>query len=438
MTSSFERTHEDLKGLSMWSTLVIATSLGLIVFSRGATFDVVVTMPITWALVCFFLHERRVSPNAHGLLLFGFYLAIGLALLAKGLVGLVVPFGVIALYYLLARQKPSRESLLSLLWGMPVALLVAALWYGPVISRHGWAFINEFFVQHHFARYVSNKYHHHQRFYFYVPILLMLAAPWSAIFVDSIVRLPRYWKRADTNSYRRLMLFAASWVIFPLLFFSLSGSKLPAYILPVLPAAAIMSGNRIRQLASKSDMSWSMIATGIIAILLGVGGLYYAVASETLSTSRAAIITAPLFIAGLITVLLRRDITTAVLSVAFGTALSLFAVVSLGAFQIAQQESVRDLITAADQQGLSSAPLFIRRGSDRTAEYYASGRVVYGADGEPQRLEDSTEIMGEAKRRGETILVLMPVEHLEEYRQSPQVQVIADNRNLALIAVKPK
>jgi len=436
LTREFERAESDkLKGLSTWSALVSATSLGLIVFSRGATFDVVVTMPVTWALVCFLLHERAIPRSTRRLLLFGFFGAMGVALLAKGLVGLVIPLGVITFYYLFTRQKPSREFLRSIFWGLPITLLVAALWYGPVISRHGWAFINEFFVQHHFARFVSNKYRHHQRFYFYVPVLLMLAAPWSAIFIDAIAHL-RFSKRSDAAPHERLIWFAVSWIVFPLAFFSMSGSKLPAYILPVLPAVAVLTADRIRRLASNDETSWSVIATGVIAILLAAGGLAYAVLSGTLTLARGFIITAPLLIAGLGAVLFRRKTTTALLSVAFGTVLSLIAIVWLGAFQVAQRQSVRDLIAVADQRGLSSAPIFIRRGSDRTAEFYASGRVVYGNDGEPKRLEDSTEIMDEAKRRGETILVLMPVEHLDEYRRLPEVEIVVDNGNLALIAVK--
>ena len=62
----------------------------------------------------------------------------------------------------------------SLWWGVLVTALVAGLWYAPVIRAHGWGFIDEFFVQHHFARYVSNKYRHPQPFYFYVPIILLL------------------------------------------------------------------------------------------------------------------------------------------------------------------------------------------------------------------------------------------------------------------------
>jgi 4-amino-4-deoxy-L-arabinose transferase-like glycosyltransferase len=145
--------REDPRGFAFWSVVVTASCLGLIVFSRAASFDVVITMTTTWSLACFLLHETRNKRR----LLAGFYVFVGLSLLAKGLVGVVIPFGVVGFYYLLRRAWPSRSVWLSLFWGVPLAVAVSAIWYGPVIARHGWSFVDEFFIQHHFARYVSKK-----------------------------------------------------------------------------------------------------------------------------------------------------------------------------------------------------------------------------------------------------------------------------------------
>ena len=241
ITKQIEQTRpSEIRGLSLWSAAAIATSLGMIVFSRGASFDVVVTVTITWSLALFFLHELA-NARSKRLLLAGFYAAMGLSLLAKGLIGVVIPLGVIGFYHLLGRKKPSRELLVSVLWGLPITLLVSALWYGPVIARHGWSFIDEFFIQHHFARYVSDKYQHPQPVYFYIPIVLMLTVPWTVVLIDSLIRL-RFSRSATSDSLGHLKLFATSWILFPLLFFSFSGSKLPGYLLPAIPAAAILIG----------------------------------------------------------------------------------------------------------------------------------------------------------------------------------------------------
>jgi 4-amino-4-deoxy-L-arabinose transferase-like glycosyltransferase len=124
------------------------------------------------------------------LLLAGFYVFVGLSLLAKGLVGIVIPFGVVGFYYFQTAMA-AAVGLVEFALGHAVGAGVGD-WYGPVIARHGWTFIDEFFVQHHFARYVSNKYHHPQPIYFYPAIILMLALPWTVHFVMRLVKVRRW------------------------------------------------------------------------------------------------------------------------------------------------------------------------------------------------------------------------------------------------------
>src|SRR5438105_154762 len=151
------------EGLGRFSALVWLSSLAAIVFSRGASFDIVVTMTVTGALACFLIWHTRYTtrsdsdgvdagPNSF---LVGFYLIIGLSLLAKGLIGIVIPFGIVSAYYLLKREWPNRRFLKSLLWGVPLAFAVAAIWFGPMLWHHGWKFVDQFIIQHHFARFVT-------------------------------------------------------------------------------------------------------------------------------------------------------------------------------------------------------------------------------------------------------------------------------------------
>src|SRR5262249_49926538 len=137
-----------------------------------------------------------------------------------------------------------RMFLRSLWWGIPIIFAVSAVWYGPMTARHGWIFINQFIIQHHFARFVTNKYHHSQPFYFYLPMLAGLALPWSIIFLASLVS-SRRWQWRGGNPRDRLRVFCVAWIVVPLVFFSLSKSKLPFYILPVLPAVALLAGERL-------------------------------------------------------------------------------------------------------------------------------------------------------------------------------------------------
>jgi 4-amino-4-deoxy-L-arabinose transferase-like glycosyltransferase len=248
---------------------------GLIVFSRGASFDIVITMTSAWALGLFVSAELSIDRRKQIGFLAGFYCFVGLSVLAKGLVGLVIPFGVVGLYYLLRRAWPNRTIWLSLVWGLPLAILVASIWYGPVVYKHGWFFIDEFFIQHHFARYVSNKYHHPQPLYFYPAILLMLLVPWSPILIDALVGA-KSWSWKDGDSLDRVLVFALACVAMPIVFFSFSGSKLPGYILPVIPGASILVGYRLVQ------AKWSLKLSAALCVLMGVVGLLYLARGEKL------------------------------------------------------------------------------------------------------------------------------------------------------------
>ncbi|MGH9914751.1 MAG: ArnT family glycosyltransferase, partial [Pyrinomonadaceae bacterium] len=218
--------------------LVFASSAGAIAFSRGVNFDIAVTMAITLGLVSFFISDIEETKRWRNLWLTGFYASLGLGLLAKGLVGVVLPGAIVLFYFVLRGSWPSKQFLISLLWGGPLTLLVASLWYGPVIYQHGWFFIDQFFIQHHFARYISNKYHHPQPFYFYPPVIALMVFPWTALLIVGLYHCTK-WNWRSTAPRDRLRVLAFAWLLFPIAFFTFSVSKLPGYILPALPAAAI-------------------------------------------------------------------------------------------------------------------------------------------------------------------------------------------------------
>ncbi len=202
--------------------------------------------------------------------LFGFFTGIGLSLLAKGLVGIVVPGGVTGLFFLLQRKWPAREYFTSLLWGAPVTALVAGTWYGPVISRHGWLFINEFFIQHHFARYVSDKYHHSEPAYYYLLVVWLLVLPWIAYVAGGLIDIVKQ-RFGSISPLAKLDVFAFAWIVFPIVFFSLSGSKLPGYILPVVPGAAILAARKLSTLEGSASSRWHVFLTSALLLSLAVG-----------------------------------------------------------------------------------------------------------------------------------------------------------------------
>jgi 4-amino-4-deoxy-L-arabinose transferase-like glycosyltransferase len=123
-----------------------------------------------------------------------------------------------------------------------------------VIARNGREFIDEFFVGHHFRRYLSNKYRHPQPFYFFLMVAVVGSFPWSFYLLSSVGKtLVCLWrgpaKVGKTKVYPadRLNLLLLFWIAAPIAFFSFSGSKLPGYILPVFPAVALMVGGELER-----------------------------------------------------------------------------------------------------------------------------------------------------------------------------------------------
>lgn len=428
--------------LGHWTAFVFLTSLGTIAFSRGASFDIVLTMTMTGALGCFFVWHLRNAIGEEGTsrpwLLAGFYLFVGLSLLAKGLVGIVLPFGIIGLYFLSRRELPSKRFVLSLLWGVPIAVAVAAVWYGPMIYRHGWTFIDQFIVQHHFARFVSNKYRHPQPFYFYVPVLAALVLPWTMVLIATLTSSPR-WRWRGIDKIDRTRIFALAWLAVPVLFFSVSGSKIPGYVLPVLPAASLLIAERIR-FVLKAELGQRLIQlTGGLLLLLAVAGSWSA--TRTLGVSPAWVIAAtiPVLISASLALFMpRRRVLNFLL---FGVVSLVVSAIALQpARAVANRESVRELMRMAEARGHGAASVFYFLCDDRTAEFYAGGRLAYQPNGEPIRFDGAQELPPAIRAKGQEALVLVETRWEKQLTDYPGVETerIGSNGWVTLFVVRPR
>jgi 4-amino-4-deoxy-L-arabinose transferase-like glycosyltransferase len=432
---------EPRRDWSFWSALVSATTLGMIVFSRAASFDIVLTMTLTWALACFILSELELNTRGRGLLLAGFYVFIGLSLLAKGFIGIVLPLGIVGGYFVLRRTWPDRRTFFSLVWGIPLALLVAATWYAPVIWRHGWPFIDEFILQHQLARYVSNNYRHPGPFFYYLPIIVLLSLPWTVFLVDGVAKALGSRPLADSGDARRkVFTFALVWLVLPLVFFSFARAKLPAYILPVLPAAALIVSERIARLTSDSKAArWPLRLSGLVCIVSAIGVLIYSRRSTDVALYCGILIAATLIVVGALA-LLSRYRQASLLSIGASSLVIAALALFCGATKLAERESAKRLLQLADAKGYSQTPIYGLQPDDRTPEFYAAGRVIYAPDGEPVMYIGPPQLVNEALRRGEVLLAFVPIEGVEQQTSAwaATTDVIGDNGRFALVAVKPR
>jgi 4-amino-4-deoxy-L-arabinose transferase-like glycosyltransferase len=444
------RSDAESNALARWSALVWLSSLGAIAFSRGASFDIVLTMTVTGALVCFYRSARipaggspasvpASSPQSRPTKLFlAFYIFTALSLLAKGLIGLVLIFGVVSLYYIIRRERPQRAFIKSLGWGIPLSFVIASVWYGPMIARHGWTFISQFIIQHHFARFVTNKYHHPGPIYFYLPVIVGLALPWTIVLGAALFSARRLTWRGN-SALDRLRVFALVWLIFPIAFFSFSGSKLTAYILPVLPAVALLVGERISCFLREQRGEKVLRLTGAVLIGVAAAGFWYADPFH-LSFHCVGLAALPLVLVGATAILrpqLRAPLFVLIAIAAFATSA---VALKCAAPTVARTESVRDLLTAAAGRGYSTTLVVQLHTVERTAEFYAANRMTYRSDGEPVKLEGVVQVIEAARRNGGVVLCFVPLQYesqLTSYKNA-QSEVIADNGRVALLSVRTR
>ncbi|PMB37666.1 glycosyltransferase, partial [Fischerella thermalis CCMEE 5319] len=252
---------------------VMALNPEMIVWGRTGVSDMLLTGCIGSALLCFFLgyasqeksgiadreqgghgeyhtphtpHTPPTVPNPH--LPKKWYLAcyvlIAGAILTKGPVGIVLPGLIISgfLLYLGKFREVMRE--MRLLLGMLIILVLSLPWYVLVTWRNGWNYINSFFGYHNIERFTEVVNGHTAPWYFYFLVVLLGFAPYSVYLPLSMARL-KFWQRKYWCSQERsqqLGLFAFFWFVSIFGFFTIAVTKLPSYVLPLMPAAAILVG----------------------------------------------------------------------------------------------------------------------------------------------------------------------------------------------------
>ena len=184
---------------------------------------------------------------------------MALAVLSKGLIGIVFPAAAIFLHCLVNRDW---RLLAKLEWvrGILLFLAIAAPWF-VLVSIANPEFPQFFFVHEHFERFLTKSHRREEPWWFFWPILFVGFLPWMLTLVPAALDGWRRESARETFPWRR---FALLWTAFVMLFFSASGSKLPAYILPIFPVFALVLGDWLAR--APAERLWKSVA--VIAPLL--------------------------------------------------------------------------------------------------------------------------------------------------------------------------
>jgi 4-amino-4-deoxy-L-arabinose transferase-like glycosyltransferase len=314
--------------------------MGLAFFLSGAVFALASGYPIVFWACCAF------------------------AVLSKGLVGIVLPLATLGLYILLKRDW-------KLIWevrpisGPVVFLLIAAPWFVAVSLRNP-EFAHFFFIQEHFQRFTTEVHQRTAPVWYFLPVLALGLAP---------LLLPAalgWWRglRSAAPPFDAVF-WLALWALVVLAFFSASSSKLPAYILPMFPALALLAGRYLAEADRKLVLAQGaiVIAVGIAAaaILPGKGGPAYATYVPWLVAAGA--VTAVLGVASLFT---KKHAVIALAAAGFlATQLAI-----IGHGTISERFSAAALVASIEPKPPADVPVYALDTYDHTLPWYLRRTVT--------------------------------------------------------------
>jgi len=372
------------RGVELDAALITASCAGVIGYAHAASMDMALAAAFGVGMVAWWSWRE----GGERIYLALFYLCMALGMLAKGPVAPLLAAAVIVMFAVATREF---RLVIRTLWlpGIVLFCAVALPWYLAVQMRNP-QFFRVFILQHNLARFSSDLYHHRQPFWFYLPVTALAMVPWIVFVMAAFVESVRIWwaerKSVSTEPDLELQfrVLACCWLVVPVVFFSLSQSKLPGYILPVVPAGAVLLADYLRRhLAQKNEneeeeaepvSKWLIVSHALVAAALIVPSMLvaYLVTEHRLPAGR------PMFIAlGVafalcaaiaITLASRLGLRMLRFVTLIPVVLSVAAVLKFGAVSIDQTLSARPLAVELASVETHQLPLAVY-GVSREMEY---------------------------------------------------------------------
>ncbi len=244
----------------LYAALVLASSLLYTGMAHILTLDMGLTFFLGLAMAGMLLAlDPRADARTNRLWMHVAAAGCALAVLSKGLIGIVLPGAVIVIYMLVKRDFALLRRL-HLVTGGLLFLAISAPWF-VAVSIANPEFPQFFFIHEHWQRYTSTIHQRYQPWYYFIPILLLGILPWLATLFDAISHALRQPRTAGFDA----TLFLLLWAGFIFVFFSLSGSKLPSYILPMFPALALLIAVRLTTIDARV-LAWQLAPLPVIAL----------------------------------------------------------------------------------------------------------------------------------------------------------------------------
>lgn len=430
----------------LYAAAVLASSLGYMLVAHIATLDMGFTLFMTLALAGFALGLAPGRADAvRARWIYAAWAGMALAVLSKGLAGVVLPLFVLGLYVVLhwnwklvARVRPVTGGLLF--------LAIAAPWF-VLVSIANPEFPSFFFIHEHFARFLTKVHRRAAPWWFFVPILLLGILPWVVAMAGAIRDGLRRSAEATFHAPRFLVL----WAVAIFLFFSASSSKLPSYILPIFPALAILIGWHLTRVGDTGLRGTLALygAVGVILAAIAPVAERFAPNGEDLALFAAYV---PwLRAAGVIMVLgaigawlvHRRNRTAAILGVAFSVLVAEQSLM-MGHEELAPRSSFHAMAQRVQPHLREGAPFYSVGTYEQTLPFYLKRTVTlvafademaYGLEQEPQLWFPDLASFQEKWRKDDYALAIMPPRIYDELTRAalPMTVIARNNRHVVVV-----
>lgn len=417
------------------SALILATSLEFVILAKFAILDIVLTMCIAFSLCCGFLTYFCKERNKK-YFWWLFYLFSGLAVMAKGIPGFVVPFG--TMFFTAIAAKRFKELFKPLYWipGSILFLMVIVPWHVLMFKIHDPLFFNEYIVKHHLERFINSKeIGRKEPFYFFILTFLWGFFPWILSFTAAIIAKFRAFKLyvyENLTDEQRFLYINVISLLFIMLFFSSSSTKLVTYLLPIYIPAAFIGGyiwNRYEDFKKHIDVSVYILGT--IFIIAAIAALFTPLYlpeqlyNDILSAKWLCIIL--LALAGTLSLLFaRKNKPYGIFAVYVGFMLLLSAFGTKEFFNIDYKFGQNDLMEFAKYSKENNYDLgAVNLGRKYSLLYYHGGNIDY------RNQEDVSDML---KNKNEMIIV--KTKNLEEIMKGLNYETVKTGRRYTLIKSK--
>ncbi len=411
-------------GEKLWSrragligSLALLTSIGFCAYGRSASTDMPITACYTIAFTI--LAAAALKGGLRWWQVGSAYALLGLAVLAKGPVAVVLAAGTIVLFWVLDEQGGSIGRL-HLLSGSIAVAAFCLPWFWLAFRENGFSFISIFFINHNLARYVSDIHHHGEPLYYFIPVLLGFLFPWTG-WLPAL--LPASWrgKVLDKASWDPRTVFLACWMLVPLLFFSLSTSKLPGYVLPSMPPLALLLGQSLAGLLeSKSGSKRLRVAfwTHLVVSLSVAAAFPIALREDYTEAWRPGLVLAAAALAPAVVAFYfarRGKVLAAIHTTVAQGMILLLAVTQFGFPLLAETESTRDIARQALTEDTDAEPIVTYFFFHQTLLYYTDYRI-------DANIVDPQSLLEYARQKSR-FLAIMEAPQVDNLQRVPEIEV---------------